>query len=184
MQGRLSFWLFALLLIALGLAFMVGRRPAPERAATRPTETATPAPESFSTIAESGEILGVGIGLTLEEARAKLEPHRDPATNEVTEKKAPGRRKTQWKLKHPQYASINVKPDKDGRIAQVSVHVRPENPKPLGEIGELAQATRHQEGVAAWSIQRPDNRGFRLVASGPDGHATSITMTSIMIDEK
>jgi len=48
-----------------------------------------PAPSlPLPTIAASGEILGIGIGSTLEEARAKLEPHRDPATNEITEKKA------------------------------------------------------------------------------------------------
>ena len=58
------------------------------------------------------------------------------------------------------------------------MHLRPENPKPLAEIGDMAATTRHQEGAAVWVVERPGNPGYKLVASGPGDHATSITMVT------
>ena len=129
-----------------------------------------------ATIETSGEILGVRIGSPFEEARAKLELLRDPATETIREKKEPGRRKTYWKLAHPEYSWIMVRPNAQGRITQISAFLKPETPKPFDQIGDLKRAATNVDNMAVWNVNQPDHLRYRLVAKGADSRATNIIL--------
>ena len=131
-----------------------------------------------ATIEAASEVLGVSIGTSLEEARAKLEPHRDKAADVFREKKQTGRRKGYWRLSGTDYNWIMAWTNRENRIVQMSVSVRPERTKPFREVGDLSKATTNLENVAAWNVARPNKRSFRLVAKGPNRLATNIYLTA------
>jgi hypothetical protein len=170
-RGLLRLGPIVLLIIAasVGVILIAPRRPhSPRHQGTQAQSSAT------ASIEASGEILGVRIGSTFEEARAKLDPCRDPASDTtIREKKEPGRRKTYWKLAHPEYSWIMVRPNPKGRITQISVFLKPETPKPFDQIGDLKRAATNLENMAVWNVDQPNNLSYRLVAKGGNGRATN-----------
>lgn len=132
---------------------------------------------SAPTIQGTGEILGVAIGSSLEEARRKLDPLREPGSTELRGKGEEAR-KAYWKLAGTEYKWIMAWTDEEERIVQLSVAPRAENGKPFAEIGDLAAASTDQENIAVWEAERPDGSRYRLIAKGRERRATSIYMVA------
>jgi hypothetical protein len=180
-RGLLRLWPIVLLIVAagVGVILIAPRRPhSAKQQGPRAGSSAT----ATATIEASGEILGVRIGSTFEEARAKLDPLRDPASDTIREKKEPGRRKTYWKLAHPEYSWIMVRPNRKGRITQISVFLKPETPKPFDQIGDLKRAATHHENMAVWNVDQPNNLSYRLVAKGANGRATNVILIATSLE--
>ena len=140
-----------------------------------------------STIAASGNVLGVGIGTTLEEAHNKLDVLRDPASTGLQDKEGDEGdegEKAYWRLVGTEYSWIMLWSNKEGRVVQVSAAIRPEKPKPFTEIGDLSKAAINDENAAKWNVQRPDNLSYRLIARGPNRRATNIYMIATMLERE
>jgi hypothetical protein len=119
-------------------------------------------------------ILGVKIGISLEEARAKLNPlgSRDGrATRE-------GGRKEAWTLKETDFASVALKTDAAGRIVWVTGFLRPGRELPFTELGDLWQAQNLTEAQAIWNVIH-SNSGYRLVVKGPNRRAKVVYLLSL-----
>jgi hypothetical protein len=174
-RGLLRLGPIVLLIIAasVGVRLIALRRP---HSAKQQAPQARSSATVTASIEASGEILGVRIGSTIEEARAKVDPFRDPASDTITEKKEPGRRKTYWKLAHPEYSWIIVRPNPEGRITQISAFLRPETPKPFDQIGDLKHAATNLANMAVWNVDQPNNLSYRLVAKGENGRATNVIL--------
>lgn len=129
----------------------------------------SPAP----TIETAGEILGIAIGSSLEEARRELDRLREPGSTELRGK-GEETRKAYWKLAGTEYKWIMAWTDEEERVVQVSVAPRAENGKPFSEIGDTSKAATDQENVAVWNAERPDGSRYRLIAKGRERRATSI----------
>lgn len=130
-----------------------------------------------SSIQATGEILGVAIGSSLDDARRRLDPLREPGSTELRGKGEEAR-KAYWKLAGTEYKWIMAWTDEEERVVQLSVAPRAENGKPFAEIGDLPKAATDQENVAVWDVQREDRPPYRLIAKGPDRHARSIYMVA------
>jgi hypothetical protein len=153
----------------------VYKRVSPENRVATPTPTVEP----------SNEILGIGIGSTLEEAHQKLDPLRDPSSAIFRDKEAnegDGGEKAYWRLVGTEYSWIMVWANKERRLVQISASVRPEKLKPFAEVGDLSKATVSLESVAKWNVLRPNNRSYQLVAKGPNRHANNIYMIATTLE--
>jgi len=140
-----------------------------------------------TTIEASGNVLGVGIGTTLEEAHNKLDVLRDPASTGLQDKEGnEGNEgeKAYWRLVGTEYSWIMLWSNKEGRVVQVSAAVRPEKPKPFKEVGDLSKAAINDENAAKWNVQRPDNLSYRLVARGPNHRATNIYLIATTLERE
>ena len=180
-RGLLRLWPIVLLIIAasVGVILIAPRRPPSAR---QPAPQAESTASATATIEASGEILGVGIGATLEEARVRFDPFRDPAADPIREKKEPGRRKMYWKLAHPEYSWVMVRPNREGRITQISVFIKPEIAMPFDQIGDLKRTSANREDIAVWNVDRPDNLSYRLVAKGGNGRATNVILIATSLE--
>jgi len=173
-RGLLRLWPIVLPIVAGSVAVIL-------IASRRPHSTNQPGPQAASsattaTIEASGDILGVRIGSSFEEARSKLDRFREPGSDTIRDKKDPEERKTYWKLAHPEYTWIMVRPNREGWIIQISAFLKPETPKPFEQIGDLKRAATNLENMAVWNIEQPNNLSYRLVAKGANGRATNIIL--------
>jgi hypothetical protein len=143
------------------------------------TDEVSPAPSSErSRIASSGQILGIGIGSEMEEAREKLDPLREGEDGAPEGEKEEGER-AYWKLKETDYSWIIAWADKGGKITRIRATFRPDKPKPFSEIGDLGTATVNQPNAAAWNITAADGSPIRIVAQGPEQRASTVYMFSL-----
>ena len=124
-------------------------------------------------IAESGELLGVGIGMTMREARAKLDPLRDPAAPRDEKEKYGSR--AYWKLRETEFDWIMVWANRDKKIVRIRAVLRPDNQKPFSEIGELAKANPNGPNAAAWNLTAPAGP-VRVSALGGEGKAARLSI--------
>ena len=169
----LRLWPIVLLVIAASVAIILKAQRRPQSAEQSQAESlATVAP----TIEASGEILGVAIGSTFEEVRAKLDALRDPGSDPIREKNEPEERKTYWKLAHPEYSWIMVRPNRQGRITQISAFLKPDTPKSFDQVGDLKRAATNADNMAVWNVDRPNDLSYRLVAKGANGRATNVIL--------
>jgi hypothetical protein len=134
------------------------------------------------TIASSGGILGVSIGATLEQARAKLNMFHISFAEQRGKERDQDGEQIYWKLAATEYSWVMAWTNKEGRIVQLSASVRPEKLKPFQEVGDLTSASTNLHDVAVWNVVRPDNLSYRLVAKGPNRHARNIQMIATALD--
>ncbi|MBC8122452.1 MAG: hypothetical protein H7Y22_11510 [Gemmatimonadaceae bacterium] len=118
-------------------------------------------------------ILGVGIGTTLEEARARLGSLGTSGGRDTRE----GGRKEAWTLTGTDFATIALKTDNQGRVLWVSGFVRPGREIPFAQLGDLTLATL-KAGQAIWNVPTPDG-GYRLVAKGEADRARVVYLLSL-----
>jgi nitrate/nitrite-specific signal transduction histidine kinase len=169
--------LVALLLIFIGTVTFVVARCLPDQ-----SQRAKRGEPAAVTIASSGEMLGLRIGATLEQARSKLNTsHISFAERRGKERDQDGEQ-TYWKLDATEYSWIMAWTNKEGRIVQLSASVRPEKLKPFEEVGDPAKASTNLQDVAIWNVVRPDNLSYRLVAKGPNRRATIIYMIATALE--
>jgi hypothetical protein len=153
-----------------------------KKRASKPTPTATPA----LPIEATGTILGVGIGMSMEEAHEKLDPLKAEAGTPEEPRREKDREEGEreiWTLKETQYRWI-IAWAKAEKIVQISVSVRPEAPKPFEQVGDLARAAVNTEAAAMWNATSPTGVKYRLVAKGPDRRANVIYMLTLERDPR
>ena len=133
----------------------------------------SPAPAPAETIESSGEILGVRIGMTMKEAREKMNPLRDPDAPRDEREKLGTR--IYWKLLETDYDWVMAWANRDRKFTRLRAVFRPEKLKPFSEIGDLSRAVTNVPHAAAWNAQR-DNIHFRITAFGNEGRAVRISI--------
>lgn len=126
------------------------------------------------------DLLGIELGSEVESARHQLEkwivpghPSKEPADREEDE------RKTLWELKETDFASIFVKADEKNRITYMIGVLRPGKEVPFASIGEVEKAPIRTDHDIAWDVVRPNQQLIRVVASGNQGKAASITIFEV-----
>lgn len=119
-------------------------------------------------------ILGVKIGTSLEEARAKL---KDLGTTGGRDTRGGGR-KEQWNLKETDFAYVVYKTNAKGRVTEVTGFVRPGREMPFSELGDTALAAGKSETGITWNVSAAEG-GYRLVAKGPEGKARVLYLLSL-----
>ncbi|CAN5432295.1 hypothetical protein BH20ACI3_BH20ACI3_35870 [soil metagenome] len=123
-------------------------------------------------------ILGVSIGKTLEETRAKLTPLGTGGGRDTRD----GGRKEAWTLKGTEYATLAFKTDGKGRVVWVSAFARPGKEIPFSKLGEPSKAARAADSQAIWNVETPEG-GYRLVAKGANGKASVVYLLSLAFPE-
>ena len=171
MPRKLSTLIALLLVLGFGAVLFVRLRSEPA------AESRRTAPASPTTIAASGEILGVAIGSAIEEARKKLDPLQVPRTDAPDQKEKLGRR-IYWKLNGTEYDWIMVWANAEGKVTRVRALFRPEHQRPFTEIGDVSQALTADTAIVRWNLLRPDGSPYRLTAQGAEGRAVSVYMFS------
>jgi hypothetical protein len=169
--------LIALPLIFIGaIMFVLTRRAPDESKKAERTEAAA------VTIASSGEILGLRIGGTLEQARSKLNASQISFTERRGKERGEDGEQTYWNLAATEYSWIMAWTNKEGRIVQLSASVRPEKLKPFEQVGDLTKASGNLQDVAIWNVVKPDKLSYRLVAKGPNGRANTIYIIATALE--
>jgi hypothetical protein len=122
-------------------------------------------------------ILGVSIGSTLEETRAKLTPLGTGGGRDTRD----GGRKEAWTLKGTDYATLAFKTDGTGKVVWVSAFARPGKEVPFSKLGDLSKAAT-SNSQAVWNVETPHG-GYRLVAKGAGGKASVVYLLSLAFPE-
>ena len=177
MPRKLLILIGLLLVLAVG-AVLFARLRSDTAATSRQTSPAPPA-----TIAASGEILGVAIGMPMTDVRAKLDPMRAPGPAYQPDQKELQGRRVYWKLSGTDYDWIMVWGGKDGKVTRVRALYRTEMRKPYAEIGDVARAVTADPAMVRWNLQTATGSRYRLVAQGADDRAVSVYMFSQDIPE-
>lgn len=123
-------------------------------------------------------ILGVSIGNTLEETRAKLSSLGSGGGRDTRD----GGRKEAWTLKGTEYATLAFKTDGKGKVVWVSAFARPGKEIPFSKLGDLSKAARAAESQAIWNVETPQG-GYRLVAKGVQGKASVVYLLTLAFPE-
>lgn len=124
-------------------------------------------------------LLGVSIGATLEEAKAKLTPLGTGGGRDTRD----GGRKEAWTLKGTDYATLAFKTNGRGRVVWVSAFARPGKEVPFSKLGDLSKAAA-SDSQAIWNIETPQSGGgYRLVAKGTKGKASVVYLLSLEFPE-
>ncbi len=174
MKAPLRYFLAVALPATLGSPVACKRTDNVSSPSAIPSPSVTPAqspPASGETIELSGLVLGVGIGMQMSEARASLDPLRAPGEHVPDVKEQAGKR-VHWKLAGTEYDTIIVWANGAGTITRVRANPRAARLKPFAEIGDLSRATLNTPQQAVWTVTRPEQRSFRLIAQG-DKHAAN-----------
>lgn len=130
------------------------------------------APQSRAT----DSILGIRIGMSLEEVRAKLGPLGTAGGRATRE----GGRKEAWTLKRTDYSSIAFKTNPKGLVVWVTGFLRPGKEVPFSDLGDISRAFRATDSQAIWNVKTPDG-GYRLVAKGQNGKARVTYLLSLAV---
>lgn len=122
-------------------------------------------------------ILGVSIGSSVEETRAKLSQLGSGGGRETRD----GGRKEAWTLKGTDYATLAFKTNGKGKVVWVSAFTRPERQISFSKIGDLSKAAA-SDSQAVWNIETPQG-AYRVVAKGAKGKATVVYLLSLEFPE-
>ena len=157
------------LLFAIATAFFAAeaRAEKPQPRQDEPKHIVEP------TIASSGKLLGVGIGMSMKEAREKLDPLREPDSPR-DEKEKFGMR-AYWKLRESEFDWIMVWANGERKIVRIRAVLRSDKQKPFDEIGNVADATKSGVTGAVWNIATPSGP-VRINAFGQNGAAARISI--------
>jgi hypothetical protein len=123
-------------------------------------------------------LLGVSIGSTLEETRARLSSLGSGGGRDTRD----GGRKEAWTLKGTEYATLAFKTDGKGKVVWVSAFARPGKEIPFSKLGDLSKAARAAESQAIWNVETPQG-GYRLVAKGVQGKASVVYLLTLAFPE-
>jgi hypothetical protein len=128
----------------------------------------------------SDSILGVRIGMSLEDARKQLEPLSIPAARATNtdEDDDEGGTKRYWSMKGTNYSSVALKTNAKGLVVWVTGFVRPSKELLFSELGDTSLAVRATDSQAIWNVATK-NGGYRLVVKGQNGRARVIYFLSL-----
>lgn len=140
------------------------------------TATATAQKTTPPAIVET--LAGIGIGTSLDDARAKLAQIGTGGGRETRD----GGRKEAWTLRETDFVSLAFKTNKSGRIVWVSAFVRPDREIAFAKLGDPAKATTLTKSQAIWNV-RSASGGYRLVAKGMEGKASVVYLLSLDFPE-
>jgi hypothetical protein len=134
----------------------------------------TPLSAQAPPAAAADTILGVRIGMTLDEAQAQLGRLGTRAGRELRD----GGHKEAWTLKATDYGSVALRTDARGRVVWITGFRRAGQEAPFSEFGDLSRATLHDRARAVWDI-RNERPGYRLMVRGNDGKAQVVTLLAM-----
>lgn len=120
-------------------------------------------------------ILGLELGSTIEQAHIKLDHLSDPAHPPKEEEEGP-QHKVLWQLTQTDYSFVFVKTDDQERINYIKAFLRSGKEMPFEKIGETQKAPVQNANTIAWDVLRPEHPLFRVVATGAERKANSITI--------
>ena len=167
-----------LTVIGLTLLSQAQTRSPAESKSPRPSYSLAPYEDRLAaaqSVKVTISILGLELGSTLEQAHAKLDKLSDPAHPPKEEEEGP-ERKVLWQLARTDYSAVFVKSDEKGRITYINAFLRPGKDIPFEKIGDTKKAPLQDINTIAWDVLRPNRPLFRVVASGADQRASSITI--------
>lgn len=127
-------------------------------------------------------ILGLTIGSSMQEARARLDPLRENVGYTPDEKERSGRR-VYWKLKGTDYDWVMAWGDPQGRITRIRGVLREGKWLPFREIGGSEKAAALSPAAAKWNLRAADGTRFRMVAQGADEKAQTVYMFALPFHE-
>jgi len=152
----------ALLSCLAGLMLLTSSTPAQKR-------------EQLSAI---DSLLGISIGTTLEDARARLTQIGTGGGRDTRDRG----RKEAWTLKETDYATLAFKTDGKGKVSWVSAFVRPGKEIPFSKLGDPTTAASVSDSQVIWNIETSQG-GYRLVAKGVKGKASVVYLLSLAFPE-
>jgi hypothetical protein len=168
--------------------------PNGDASASAPSASASPSPPKPPKLAPFKErlaaaqsvkvqtaILGIELDSTLEVAHNKLDSLGQPMARPVDEgdevtKRSRSEHKVSWQLAKTDYSSVFVKADEKERITYIAAYLRAGKEMPFDKIGQLERAPVLTDRVVAWDVVGPNRPLIRVVASGSERKANSITM--------
>jgi hypothetical protein len=173
-----------LLLCAAAVVSAAGFSRAEEQAASA---SPTPRLASFNervALAKSArvktDLLGLELGSDIEGARRRLDKWIDPSPrSKQPAEEEKGERKVLWELNGTDFASIFVKANEQNQITYMLGVLRSGKEIPFSEIGEVEKAPIRTGQQIAWDVLRPNQPLIRVVASGSQGKAASITIFEV-----
>lgn len=121
---------------------------------------------------------GIGIGTTIDDARAKLAQIGTGGGRDTRD----GGRKEAWTLRETDFSSLAFKTNKAGRIVWVSAFVRPGREIAFANLGDPAKAATLTKSQAIWNVSSASG-GYRLVAKGAEGKASVVYLLSLDFPE-
>ena len=123
-------------------------------------------------------ILGIELGMNLEQAHEKLDKLCDAAHRPKEEKEEAegedGEHKVLWQLAKTNYAFVFIKADDKEKITYISGFLRPGKEIPFDKVGETKKAPIQNESTIAWDVVRAKHPLFRVVASGANRKAANV----------
>lgn len=117
---------------------------------------------------------GIGIGTSLQEARAVLTRIGTGGGRDTRERG----RKEAWTLSETDFASLAFKTNGKGKVVWISAFVRPGKEIPFEKFGDQSKATMLSESEAIWNVGSAQG-GYRLVVKGDNGKASVVYMLSL-----
>jgi hypothetical protein len=138
-----------------------------------------PTPQGGRDGGVSDSILGVKVGMTLEEVHEKLKPLGTFGGRGTRE----GGRKEAWTLKKTDFSSVAYQTDGRGRVKWVTGFVRPGKEIRFEKLGDLSRATKNTEQEAVWNVERAEGN-YRLMAKGAGGRAQVIQILWVTLPAK
>ena len=183
-----KFWLAAALVgpsaVAL-LPSLAGESPTPTPAAEVSPRLAPLAVrlQNARSVKVATSILGVKLGSTLDSAHALLDKLSDPNTpprEEGEEKKGHANgedeHKVLWQFSGTEYNAMMVKADDKERVTSMTASLRPGKETSFDKIGEVSKAPVYTDTQVAWDVLQPNHPLVRVVASGADHKAATISI--------
>ncbi len=122
------------------------------------------------------DILGVELGASFEEARAKLDPLNDPGRPPTLQKTRDGGVKALWQFEHGPFASVYIKTDGKRQIEEITGFVRPGEEIPFARVGDVSKAPLLNDNAVVWDVIRADRPATRVAAEGKERKASLIKL--------
>ena len=117
---------------------------------------------------------GIGIGTTLDEARAVL---TRIGTGGGRDTRDHGRKEV-WTLRETDFASLAFKTNGKGQVVWISAFVRPGKEIAFEKFGDQSKATMTSKSEAIWNVGGAED-GYRLVVKGDNGKANVVYLLSL-----
>ena len=126
-------------------------------------------------------ILGIRVGSSFEEARARFDPRavrqlRGLEEDEKSERE--GGRTKAWTLKDSEYGSVALKMNEAEKVVWITGFLRPGREIPFSALGDLATAARVTDSLVVWNVATPSGN-YRLVGKGEKGRARVVSLLSL-----
>jgi hypothetical protein len=134
-------------------------------------------PASVEAKNPSDEVLGIRVGMPMQESARRLEKLGLLAPGESADSK-----KQYWRLKDSRFANLVVRFDKESRVQWVTAFARQGGrPVRFTDVGDLKRARQAGKYIYLWEIEpRGDRQGYQVIARGLDPNIlNSVSLTGL-----